>query len=387
VIILNNNDKTSFRIKILKKILILMICTVGLGSLYFIKKYQENLVGLIPFPYYVADELKVKKSVDAPILIIGDIMGERLGSFKSKMIENLSINLSKPIKVISIAKKNNNIHRVLNQIKIMNRLPLIIIYLGGFQEAEEKLFYKVHMNTILENFELYNDNTIRTMLMIFPELSRVIYHNHKRIALDSNYEIHTAPKADNIKQKMNIISYKMFEAAMEELTNYITKASSLFIPITPPLNLNLAPIASCYGTLTGDSAQDYVSLTETFNKKDFKNALNLSSDLSLINPHNAEISYMQSQILRKNGLHKEAQEFAENALIYDCKRIYGNKVYNTIIKKMAKKYKVQYFDFHQFLYDKSQENVIFLDEIYPQDVYFNQLIDKLSHVIKTKLRL
>ncbi len=372
----------------MKKILgIILLALVGIGF-FITQRVSENPITITPYPYTVSPELKEKVVVEAPIVIIGDRLGQRLASFKDKLSEALSINLSKPIKVISLAQEGMNIHRIYTKIKQLNRVPLIVIYLGGSEEVKEKLFYGEEYSKINENFKKYNDDTLKTLIMIFPSFSRFIYTPHKRISLGRvPIPFQIEKLEDDQIQKYLILNYKLFESAFTEFTSYIKKANSLFIPITPPLNLTTPPKKSCYGTLTGDSGKDYENLIKVYNNKDYKQALNLSKDLVLLNPHNADINFMHSMILKKQQNHKSAQVFAEDALIYDCHRTDGNTIYNTIIKRVAKAQQIQYIDFHQMLYDFSENQPVFLDETYPQDVYFMNIINKLSKVIKKRLRL
>ncbi len=121
----------------MKKLILLLIfapCAAATSYLYY--QYSNNPTSQVPYPYSFSapnnDSAKVTKAkIEAPILIIGDRMGKRFASFSKFMADQISVNLSTPIKIKTLATNGEGIHRTFQKVKELGRLPFIIIYLGG----------------------------------------------------------------------------------------------------------------------------------------------------------------------------------------------------------------------------------------------------------------
>ncbi|MFT6633468.1 MAG: hypothetical protein ACJAS4_003438 [Bacteriovoracaceae bacterium] len=341
----------------------------------------------MPLPFYFQESAYSDLTVEAPILIIGDRMGEKLASFKKLLAEKLSINLSKPIKIETIANEGDNIHRTLQKIKMLKRVPLIIIYIGSTDQSYEKIFHTKNIRKIQKNIKLFENDYIRTSLMVVPELSKLIYWPFDYIELSAKVNKDEEKYSDQVYQLRTALNYKFYEYGLDEFFNMAKKRNSLIIPITTPLNLKTPPKKSCYGSLSENANDGLDRLKELIKKKDYKAAFNLSNDLALLNPSNAQIQFLHGQVLFKLNKFSDAQKFNEYSIAYDCENQRGNPVYNAILRKIAKKNSISYLDYHQMLVDESNNNYTFFDEIYPQDFYLEKIIDIISKKIQKRLRL
>ncbi len=351
------------------------------------RRYAKNPLSITPYPFEFRKDAYKNISADAPILIIGDRMGERLAKFIDLFTEKLSVNLSKPIKIISLSNEGDSIHRSLAKIKRLKRLPLIIIYLGGSDETYEKTFETNNLEIIQNNFELYQNDLIKSAMMVFPSLSRLIYTPVDYVHLNTKVDKDESQYSDPIFQLRMKAHYILYEAALDEFFKYIKKRNSLLIPITMPLNLDLAPSKSCYGSLTANADKELEELKTLIKEKDYKRAYNLAKDLALTNSTNADILYSYGQVLKKLNHFNQAKKYNELAMAYDCGNTRGNPIFNVILKRTAKRYNFDYFDFQQLLVDESRDNFVFLDDIYPQDVYMEKLVQGLAIKIKKRLKL
>ena len=104
-------------------------------------RYTKNPVSQVPRPYIFKESIIKKNSSNAPILIIGDRLGNRLSKYKNMMADTISSNLSKKVEIVSIAMDGEGIHRTLEKIKKLGKLPLITIYIGGSEESYEQSLY------------------------------------------------------------------------------------------------------------------------------------------------------------------------------------------------------------------------------------------------------
>lgn len=370
--------------KILLSVTIIFLTVVS--TLVFFR-YKNNKLQVIPYPFYFKKDTYSKISIDAPIVILGDRMGERLSLFKSRLAEKLSTNLSRPIKIDILTGEDENIHRSLHKIKQLKKLPLIIIYIGNLDQEIENVLPDENISQVNLNLKLYQNDYIRSAIMLFPELAKLVYFPVNFIQLSERIIPDKKEYTDPQLQMRRIIQYKLFEFAFEDLIKFTKKNNSLLIPLTTPLNLKNKAVKSCYGSLSSDAKKEVEDIKALIEKKDFKSAYNLSKDLALLNSNNAQILHLHSLVAFKLNLFKEYQKFGEMSLAMDCGKRPGSPVYNSIIKSMAKRHEVVFFDYHQLLTDESKGNFVFLDEVYPQDFYIEKLIDILAQQIKRRLRL
>lgn len=364
--------------------LILIIPAILLGD-----RYNSNRSSLVPYPF-VIETTGDQSDIDAPILIVGDMMAKRLSTFAKNLSTKISGDIQTPIEVASIAADEEGLHRTLDKIKKLKRLPFVIIYLGNLDNSKEMTFYNKNMQTILKNFELYEDPMVQSILMMVQELSRFIYFPIKYTRLGDSIapDENLTKGSDSLYQQRMRVNFKLYEALIDDLFRYISKANSFIIPVTSPLNLKVKPNKSCYGSFDEITHEDYKKVIQLIKKKDYKSAYNLSKDLVLINSAHASSQYLHGLASEKINKYAEAQKHFELARALDCGNTKnGHPVYNVILKKAANKHGFSYLDYHQYMVDQSRINHTFIDEFYPQDFYLDKLTDMLALRIKKLLKL
>lgn len=370
--------------KVLTTCIILFIILPACWLFYRFKSNQETL---IPKPYIISSKAYNKIEIDAPILIIGDRIAARLATFKADLAAKISEKLSKPIKIDSLALDGEGIHRTLKKIKKLERLPLIIIYIGNTDQGKEATFKISEIKKIESNLKLYEDPEIRSLLMALPVVSKFIYSPIKLTKMQEEIKISKKRLPDHIFQRKSALDYKLYETTLEQFMGYIVKRSSFLIPITTPLNLLEKPKANCYGSMDPSTQEDLELLKEKIKNLDFKGSYNISRDLALINQSHATSLFLHGFVSFKLNRFAESQKYLERAIAFDCGNTRGNPIYNNILKKVSRNNRVEYLDFSQYLVDQSQINYTFIDDIYPQDFYMEKLTDMLALRIKTLLKL
>ncbi|MEX0797814.1 MAG: hypothetical protein WEB87_01730 [Bacteriovoracaceae bacterium] len=372
----------------MKKIItILFVAPLILASLFLWYKYKKNVQSVVPYPYVFQNNAYSELNVEAPILIVGDRMGDRLGSFAKIMADKVSENLSKPVKIDSIAVKGEGLHRTLEKIKSLKRLPLIIVYMGGSEESAESKFQTQDIDTIKKNLEIYEDEKIQTLLMIFPQLSRFVYHTVKYKALGSSIIPDNNTYSDIAVQKRNEISFKLFEREINEFFTYAKDRNSYVIAVSTPLNLDAKPRSSCPGSFSGELSPKLDQVIGLVKERDFKQAYNISKELALMANNNARALYIHGKIAKNLGKIKEAQKYLELAIAFDCSNWRGSPVYNQILKSAASKHDVAFFDFNKMLKDHWTQNLVFFDDVYPQNLYMEKMAQVIAARIKKLLKL
>jgi hypothetical protein len=357
------------------------------AATFLFYRYSKNPISEVPRPYIFRESIIEKNNTNAPILIIGDRLGHRLSKYKKMMADTISTNLSKKVEIISIAMEGEGIHRTLEKIKSLGKLPLITIYIGGSEETFEQNFSTKDINKILYNFNLYNDERVKTLLMIFPVLSKLIYKVIKHQPLGKEIKEDTNNYSDLVIQKRNIIHFKLYDENINSLFTYIKEHGSYLIALTQPLNLDIPPKKSCTGSMDELSKEKLIEVTKKIKEKDFKAAYNISKELILFSNTNANIHYLHGKITKKLGLLKESRRALELAIAYDCSQWRGNPIYNKMLKKAAQNNDVLVLDFNSLVLKEWGLNTIYSDEIYPQNLYFERVSEALSYRIKKLLKL
>jgi tetratricopeptide (TPR) repeat protein len=374
-----------------KKILLLCLALTIIAPVLFLgHRYSNNKTSIVPYPFAIDTKLNASIQTDAPIIIVGDMMAKRLATYAKALSKKISGDIQKPIQIESFASDGEGLHRTLDKIKKLKRLPFVIIYLGNIDNNKELTFYNKDMAVILKNLKLYYNPLIQSVLMMEPRFSRFIYSPVKysylseKIIPDNNF---TKDK-DHLYQKRMEVNFKLYEAMLNDFFKYTLKANSVVIPITTALNLKIKPKKSCYGSFDQSTHEDYKKVISLLKQNDFKAAYTLSRELVLINANHASTQYLHAVASERINKFSEAQKHYELAMAYDCGiPDKGSPIYNAILRSSAKKNGLAYLDFHQYLTDQSKTNHIFMDELYPQDFYLDKLTDMLALRIKKLLKL
>ncbi len=358
-----------------------------LGSAFLLDRYNKNLTKITPYPFEFTAPLLDKNIEFAPIVIIGDRLSKRLSSFIPELTEKLSVKLSKAIKIKTFAQDGENIHRSLQKLKELSKMPLIIIYMGNNDESYERLYQFKDAGLVKRNFKLFDNDYAKTGMLIAPFLSRFIYNPTSRVELGPHTKHFDKELSDARIQNMWSINFRLYEAALNEMFNLGKRKGSIIIPITSPLNYRTLPKRSCYGAIDQDGSKDLKALQKLIKSGRYRDAEILSKDLILLHPSHSAVLHGHAQVMLKTGKQKQAIKYFKQAIAFDCGNKYGNPVYNSILKKYADKYNITYFDFEEMINKNIAQAGVFQDEVYPQDIYYQNLIDALADRIKNLLKL
>ncbi len=358
----------------------------GLGSivafsLYFLSRPTQ----IRPYPYYFQENPPIEFEKTPPLAIVGDRLAEKFQEFIPLMQEEISINLKHPIQIVTFGKKTFALHRTLNQIKRMKTLPKVILYLGGSEEFFENKYQMSEVASVRRNFLRYKDTTYQSILYIAPSFSKFLYEKIGPVVLGPSVtKINENILFDGVHSEVEYLHYEM---ALDELIKYVKSRNSLFVAITTPLNLSAPPGAACSFVESQEITAQLNQVRDLINKNDFKGAYGLINNLKEISAANAKYYYLKGIIERKLALFKPARESLIKSVAFDCSKYRGDPVFNQILKKVAGQHQVFLFDFEKLIYADWGENVLFFDEIYPQNFYFQRSARALAKVIKKLLKL
>ena len=368
-------------------LLIFTLFSIGLltaGFLVF-DRYRQNPEQIFPYPYEFKTTAPAIK-LDSPILIAGDRMGAYFAKFQSELASAISVNLAKPIKIQSLAKNGHALHRTLHELRSLIQWPQILIYQGASEEFGELKFIPQNTATIKKNFSLYADDRVETALMLYPWLSRLLYTPHTRIKLEEKPELLVeVSEADYVARLETELL--LFEQQLIQLVNLSKDRNSLLILSTTPLNYDIAPKKVCEFSSTIDLEKDLLDINEQLTANNPKAAYKSSSKLVQQYAGNAQVFFTHGQVLNRLGRMDEAKNALLQASAFDCEPWRTNAVYNSIIRKVARNHQVILFDFAKLLENQWNKNTTFFDEIYPQNLYYDEGMKQLGLVIKQILKL
>ena len=371
----------------MKKLVVFLSILIAAASILITWKYQTGREAYWPLTYEFESSAYPTQKIDTPILIVGDRMGVRLSNFSKMLADEVSKELSTPIKVASIAKDDEGLHRTIEKLKALEKLPLIIIYFGASQEYLEQKFYAEDIEIIKRNMKTFKDIRIQSLLMLAPWISRLIYLNTKIVQLGPIVKPSNQKQSDTQIMTQNEINFNLFKYEYEKFIDYIRDRNAYLIAITSPINYEIAPKKACDLTIDSVGEKQMQSVLKLVQEQDYKGAYRLSKDLPKLAPSNAQAYYIHGKVSKQLGHHKEAIQNLKMAASFDCTNWRASPVHNAIIKQLSKSNNILLYDFNKMLYDNWTKNVIFQDELYPQNYFMEQMITTLAGRIRSLLKL
>lgn len=374
----------------MKKVLslLLLIITAGLFVLTAVifQRFKANEESITPFPYKFAQP-SAEYKVEAPILIIGDRMGARLSRYTEQLRDVISADIDNKIKVQSLAKAGYGLHRTLEDLKVIQKWPQILIYQGGSEEFSEEKFHQQEISRIKTNFERFSDERLQTLIILYPWLSRIIYEPVKKISLQSSPELRDSPLSEKEYLSKLDTELLLFREQLQELVKMSKDRNALLILTTTPINLDIAPKKTCSISTNIEIEKEILELKDLLRKNNPKAAYVLSSKMVTKHIGNAQVKYLHGQISRRMGNLNEAIPHLLDSTAFDCLPWRSTHLQNNIIRSVASDNQVILFDFAQLLDRDYSKNKTFVDEIYPQNLYYELGMEQLGILIKNILKI
>lgn len=371
--------------KVLSLLFVVILIALITGGILVYQRYRSNPEQIVPLPY-TFESASPSLVLDAPILIAGDRMGVYFSKFKEELAATISANLDKAIKIQSVAKEGNALHRSLHELRSLNQWPQILIYHGGSEEFLETKFEISEIKKINTNFRRYADERVETALMLYPELSRFIYEPLQRVKLPP-----TAVVAETLSEEAYLRRLEteilLFEQHLKQLAVMSKDRNTLLILTTTPVNLDIPPKRACGFTSTIDIDKEILELRKLLKENNPKGAYTRSTKLIEQYAGNPELMFIHGQIAARLGVMEEAVDSLLKASAYDCEPWRASELQNSIIRKVAKDHQVLLFDFAKLLEKEYPQGTTFFDELHPQNLYYEQGMKQLGMVIKSILKL
>ncbi len=376
----------------IKKLLILLtFVAIGVSSLLFIR-FKNKPTSIYPFPYFVdatqykSPELKEISSSD--ILIVGDRLGVNLDKYIPEMNEELSKNLRNQLKIYNWSTKGEGLHRTLKKLKMLKKLPPIVIYAGGSEEFYEERLLTADKEIHDYNMKVFRDDRYSSLLMTFPDISKILYKKPIKYFY-LNQMIVPFPKASSaaVSQTRAELIYNYFSIQLDTLATLSREKGSTFIYITAPVNLEIPPRIVCDNAVSNTIITEQSDIKKLIESGQSKEATARLKKLLSQSIGNAQTYYLLGKAQLNQGLLKDAKENLSMAATYDCGNWRSNSIFNKLIIKNAKKNGIKSIDFSEIVTRGLGRNITFEDEYYPQSIYYNKLQKELMLTIKSIFKI
>lgn len=361
----------------LKKLLIFLFILIILCAGAYFYFLSEKRIIIKPYPYtittYKVDGQALAEKAD--VLIIGD----RMGVVLDKEIKDLELATQRTF--YNWAKPHEGLHRTLYKLKLLTKIPAIIIYHGASEELLEKKFNVFEKSKIEKNFATYEDDKIISLIITFPILSKYYYQKINYIDLGpitENKEMYSPEEKINQKH----LSFQIFTQEIKDLIELAQQNKSKLIFITTPLNSNIGPKEICAHANTTTIQETQIEIEKFIQEGQFKEAYSLAQKLSNITISNAQSFYLLGLAARGAGDQQASRLAFQKASAFDCINWRGNAVYNSIIIKEGRKNLIPVIDFDLQINAGESPDKAFSDEIYPKAVFYQSLAKELGETIK-----
>jgi hypothetical protein len=378
----------------IKKILaVLVILLIAVGGLYAYKQNEKRTL-ITPYPYAITptweaqfeklEAKNIKSAEMAKILIVGDRMAKSLIPYEQSLQDTFGASLKTPPTIFNWADKNEPLFRTLFKLKKLNKLPPLVVYFGASSELYERKFDVNDRKAILKNFDKFDDEKIISMIITFPWLSKYFYKkmNYVDLAAPTEYQ-NNLPSTQKLEEKE--ISFKLFEYETNELINLVKDKKSNLIFITTPINLESEPKEICSHSSTPELVGLQQEIAEEIKKGNFKTAFPQALELASETYGNAMTFFLLGKAALGEGNLKMAREALLKATVFDCATWRGNAVYNAIMRKSAARNLISVVDFEQSMNGLLSNEGLFIDDIYPQGLFYQNMIKELGDILKKLL--
>lgn len=367
-------------------LLIIVISLLILGFARFISNEESSF----PYPYIVKGQeiANIQKAESADILILGDSAGVSLDKYFGKFIKETSKNLKAPLKVFNWSEENEPLAITLHKVKSLKKLPMLSLYHGGISELSHKRFHPQDIPKIYKNLKLMENDTIHTLLITFPFLSKLAYTPVEYVNITHNSLGHIPQNKKNYtsEQIQHILKlhYTLYEKEAKDLFTYYKLQDANIWVIPAALNIETPPINVCSNTESQEAFDLRAKIDRFIKNKAYKDA-RISSLKLVENYKSNSLNYYQlAKILMSNGMYTQARSAYYHARMFDCGLIKSTPIHLKILMEEAEKRNFEVIDFNRMVLDHLGRNKLFFDESIPQEVFYNTLIEKLN-ILFTKL--
>jgi len=323
------------------------------------------------------------------VLMIGDRLTLSLEKYRDVFVQAASKNITEPIKFEMFAKKGLGLHRTLAILRSLPSIPKLVIYYGASEEFHETRAHPLHYQTFVRNQTLLKNEVVSSIIIAWPQTSRVIYEPYQRYQFRLDEEIKNGPVIGAAKGKVEQMEmmFKIFEWEFEELALLSKEKNFNLLVVTPPINLMAQPKAPCSYSDDPTIRLELDKLSKQLasgKSKEAYDALKIVADQTVAN---AQALFLLGKAAYSLNRLSEARAALTKAAAVDCGTWRPNPVVNGIIRTLSQRHGLTLVDYDEQLNSLLGQNVLFFDAINPQNIYNSALMEKLGEATARALNL
>ena len=376
----------------IKKLFILFTVVVLCGGSLLFIRLQNKPSSIYPFPYFVdsaqykTDDLQDIRKSD--VLIIGDHLGVELEKYLPAVTDELSKNLRNKLYIHNWSTRSEGLHRSIKKLRVLKKLPSIIFYHGGSEEFFEDRLLTVDKDIYDYNMKMFKDDRFSSLLMTFPDVSKVLYKKPtKYFFLNEKIKPFNKASSASVSQTRAELIYHYYKIQLEELAALAREKGSTLIYITPPVNLEIPPRVVCDNSVSNTILKEQSEIEKLMEKGSWKVANVRLKALLSQSLANAQTYFLLGKSQLNRGSLLEAKKNLNLAATYECGNWRSNAIFNKLIIDSAKKNGIKLVDFANIVESGLGRNITFVDEYYPQSIYYNKLQKEIILIIKSILKI
>ncbi len=374
----------------LKKIFIALAVLFVISGVYLLWRFQDARTLITPYPYSFTEQAsksiaaELNTAEEAKVLIVGDRMGKALDPYIPSINQELSNTFKTAPKIYNWSAPNEGLHRTIFKLKSLKKLPPVIVYHGSSTELNERIFAIEDKAAIFKNFNHYDNEKMISLIITFPWISRILYTKMNYFELGKYQEyvnrLNSTQRIDEAE-----ISFKIYQYQFLELIEYIKEQKSSLVIITTPLNLETRPKEICSHATSNQVVEVQQEIENLIKEGNFKEAYPKAFELADVTPGNALSFHLLGQSALRLGKTVEAKQALLKSTVFDCSHWRGNAVYNAIMRNLGGKNLNTIIDFDQYMAASINKDGLFIDEIYPQTIFYQTIAHDLVEAIKILL--
>lgn len=303
--------------------------------------FSLNSISKFPYPYKFSKNTVKNSKKEVEHLFLGGDFAAKLAPYISKYL----IEKTKDFPMEFGSFKNHGIHRNLHYISEIKKAKTIF-YMPNLNESLEvkinlekssqywqelkkiksPLWKKIYQNSIFSSF-------------FFPTLNTPL-----KLDQDINKEIKNLSLKDKVEYQIELL--KLYSLELKSLIYRAKKTDAKLVFISTPLDIKNFELKSCL-KLSKRNQIKKEKLYELLALGEFKKANSIVDSILLKEKHNAEIYFLKALISESQN--KELSSIINKDISYNlnCNINAKKPIYNAILKKMALKYNVTFFDLAQ----------------------------------------
>ncbi|MCY4645075.1 MAG: hypothetical protein OXB88_10695 [Bacteriovoracales bacterium] len=333
---------------------------IGLGlalGVLFLWPAPDPL-GELPYRFTPQTTLLTPQQKDlarkATLLVVGDRRGERYGAHLEGLRAKI-LPLFRQMKMVNLSTQGHGLHRTLKKLEELDRLPLLVLFMGAHDEFMEKKFDLRQRPALLKSFlsspkaaKSVGIRMLEKLGTLIPPLAKLLPPSPRW-----GYDKKIVPKERHPKpgdqQKELALRFKTYELEIQRLIDLVKSQNSRLILTTAPIPLETPPQNPCANASTPALEKELNLAEKQLESGQSKRALLKLESLERTTLAHARLFTLLGKAYLARGKFASAQKNFTKAHGFDCDPRGPSPVLNNIIRLKAQENHVPLVDVDQMV--------------------------------------